>query len=242
MLRLDAAEAIIDTWASGLGQTTEALFRLLVAGLLGGIIGAEREIRGHPAGFRTFMLVTIGAALAMIVSISFAETTWLPDPANQIRVDPARIAYGVMSGVGFLGAGTIIHSRSRVRGLTTAAGIWATAAVGMVVGFGMYVVGIAAAVMLLIALTALNLVGDSLPSRHTRSVRLAIAASPDCLDKVREILDRPGVSLTRLNLLERASSKTVVVEGIVTFFRWSVWQDMCNDLLKREDVQVKRLR
>src|SRR3954467_3533462 len=111
-------------WAGGQGSATESILRLLLALVAGGLIGLEREVRGRQAGFRTYILVCMGSALVMIVSTAVAVFPWPSHgrPGVNINVDPARIAYGVMTGIGFLGAGVIVHQKNAVRGLTTAAG------------------------------------------------------------------------------------------------------------------------
>lgn len=121
----------------------ESMLRLLLAALLAGVIGWEREVRGRPAGFRTYMMVGLGAALFTLVS-QYAF------PGS----DPARIAAQVVTGVGFLGAGTIFQRQSDVHGLTTAAGLWAVAAIAMASAAGMYAVAVAATVIALIVLAA----------------------------------------------------------------------------------------
>ena len=115
----------ISNWLAGLGGPWEDFLRLILAGIAGGLVGMEREIRGRQAGFRTYILVCLGSALVMMVSTQFAVHRWIAQTPNQgvnINIDPARIAYGVMTGIGFLGAGTILHQRGSIRGLTTAAG------------------------------------------------------------------------------------------------------------------------
>ena len=114
------------------------MLRLLVAGILGAIIGLDREYRAKEAGYRTHFLVSLGSALIMIVSqYGFQEII----KENSVTLDPSRVAAQVVSGIGFIGAGTIILQKQIVRGLTTAAGIWATAGIGLAVGAGMYAVG-----------------------------------------------------------------------------------------------------
>ena len=128
-------------------QELEFLLRLLAAGICGGIIGVERSRRLKEAGLRTHVIVCCTAALMMIISkYGFADLT-TPDGIsfNGVRgADSARIAAQVVSGVSFLGAGAIFKSGNTIKGLTTAAGIWATAAIGLALGAGMYVLGIAA--------------------------------------------------------------------------------------------------
>lgn len=129
------------------------ILRLLVAGILGAIIGLDREYRAKEAGYRTHFLVSLGSALIMIVSqYGFQEII----QESSVTLDPSRVAAQVVSGIGFIGAGTIIFQKQIVRGLTTAAGIWATAGIGLAVGAGMYMIGIAAMVFTLIGLEVLS--------------------------------------------------------------------------------------
>ena len=124
-----------------LSPTLEFLIRLLVASLIGALIGFERKYRAKGAGIGTHVLVAIGAALFMIVSQHGFE--------GAPRFDAARVAAGVVSGIGFLGGGIIIKQQNRVSGLTTAAGLWVTAAMGLSVGSGMYVLGVGASLIVL---------------------------------------------------------------------------------------------
>jgi len=130
------------------------LTRLIIALVLSGLIGFERELNNHSAGFRTHILVGVGASLMMILSL-FGFTAYI-DQYENIRFDPARIPSYVISGIGFLGAGTIIVYGGAIRGLTTAATIWAVAGVGLVVGAGMYGPAIIATIIILISLAFLN--------------------------------------------------------------------------------------
>lgn len=130
------------------------VLRLLVAGMLGAIIGLDREYRAKEAGFRTHFLVSLGSALFMIISqYGFAEMA----RENGANYDGARVAAQIVSGIGFLGAGTIIFHKQFIRGLTTAAGMWATAGIGMAVGGGMYFIGVASTILVLIGLEVLTL-------------------------------------------------------------------------------------
>jgi putative Mg2+ transporter-C (MgtC) family protein len=129
----------------------DLLGRLALAVLLGGIVGVERELSGKPAGLRTNILICLGSALLMDLSITIGMLD------GEVRVgDPARIAAQVVSGIGFLGAGTIMQARGEVVGLTTAATIWVVAAIGLAVGAGHRVEAIAAALLVTLVLTALG--------------------------------------------------------------------------------------
>lgn len=135
--------------------TLEFILRILLAGVLGTAIGFDREKHAKEAGFRTHFLVATGSALMMIISqYGFVDVMNRPGTS----MDPSRIASLVVSGIGFIGAGTIILQKQIVRGLTTAAGLWATAGIGLAVGAGMYILGIAMTVIVLIGLVLLNVV------------------------------------------------------------------------------------
>lgn len=134
-------------------MTWDFFFRLLVAGALGAAIGVDREYRAKEAGFRTHFLVALGSALFMIVSkYGFEDLLG----KEGIGLDPSRIASQVVTGIGFLGAGTIIIQKLFVRGLTTAAGVWVTAAIGLAVGAGQYWLGVSATALTLIGLEGLG--------------------------------------------------------------------------------------
>ncbi len=130
------------------------IIRLIAASLMGVVIGLEREYRSKEAGYRTHFLVALGSALMMIVSqYGFDDVLY----KDLVRLDPSRLAAQVVSGIGFIGAGTIILLQKQiVRGLTTAAGIWATSGIGLAVGAGMYKIGIAATILFLIGVEVLN--------------------------------------------------------------------------------------
>ena len=135
-------------------MTEQFIIRLLVATALGAVIGLDREYRTKAAGFRTHVLVALGSALFMIISVHGFDD--LPKDQMTLRMDPARIAAQVVTGIGFIGAGTIIFQKNGVKGLTTAAGLWVTAAVGMACGVGMYVLAIVSTLLVLICFEAFN--------------------------------------------------------------------------------------
>ncbi len=144
------------------------ILRLCVAGLCGTVIGLDREYRVKDAGFRTHFLVALGSALMMVVS-QYGFEGFLADH-DGTRFDPGRIAAQVVSGIGFIGAGTIIIHRQLVRGLTTAASLWATAGIGLAAGAEMYVVAGAATLLTLFGLEVLTLFFGELGHRRTMIV------------------------------------------------------------------------
>jgi putative Mg2+ transporter-C (MgtC) family protein len=159
-------------------STAEALLRLLVAAGLGGAIGLERELRDHEAGFRTHLLVALGACVFTLVS-AYAWTDWTFSQRSGVVFDPTRIAAQIVTGIGFLGAGAIIVRGINVRGLTTAATLWVVAAIGMAAGTGYYTVGVGAALLVLISLGPLKLISTRLVARvRPEEAELAIRLVP----------------------------------------------------------------
>lgn len=160
------------------------VWRLVLAALFGTIIGLDREYREKEAGFRTHFLVSLGSALMMIVSqYGFSEIL----THDGVSLDPSRIAAQVVSGIGFIGAGTIIFNHQIVRGLTTAASLWATAGIGLTAGAGMSWLALAATILTLVALEGLSLVFRSLGSSRMVVVFSASdrAGVADTLDRIR---------------------------------------------------------
>jgi putative Mg2+ transporter-C (MgtC) family protein len=131
--------------------------------IAGGVIGLERSYHGRPAGFRTHTLVCLASSLLMLVMLY--QSKWLPGaPADTIRTDPTRMAQGIMTGIGFLGAGVIFKEGLSVRGLTTAASIWMTAAIGILVGIGFWFAAVVGAAAALIVLALFRYIEARLPS------------------------------------------------------------------------------
>jgi len=150
----------------------ELILRLLLAALLGSVIGFERERLSWAAGLRTHMLVCVGSALIMMVSaFGFADVLGTP----HVELDPSRIAAQVVSGIGFLGAGSILMRGEVIRGLTTAASLWTVAAVGLAVGGGLYTAAVAATIIILIILAGIKPIEKwYFESRQERELRLIV--------------------------------------------------------------------
>ncbi len=143
---MEAPRQVTHVMSTFIWTQLELILRLVVAGVCGSVIGYERRSRLKEAGIRTHMIVAIGAALIMVVSkVGFADVL-----AANVVLDPSRVAAQVVSGIGFLGAGIIFMRRQVVTGLTTAAGVWTTAGVGIAVGSGLYVIGAGATLLILV--------------------------------------------------------------------------------------------
>jgi putative Mg2+ transporter-C (MgtC) family protein len=155
------------------GSELELVGRLLLAAVLGAVIGVEREIHDHPAGIRTHLLVALGSALFTVLSIVGFSSS------SGVAVDPSRVAAQIVTGIGFLGAGAILKYGPTIKGLTTAASLWAAAGIGMAAGASRPVIAVAATVIVLVSLWPLRLVSDRLeraaPRRFHVRIQLADA-------------------------------------------------------------------
>lgn len=180
-----------------LGVQLDLAIRLLIAAGLGAVVGVEREIHGHPAGIRTHMLVALGSGLFTVLSIhGFPPSETAAGP-----VDPTRIAAQIVSGIGFLGAGAILKDGVVIRGLTTAASLWATAAVGMAAGAGEHILATVGAIIVLVSLWPINLVAEKLRGTANPEMQLRLT-----LDKIDAI--GPISTVIAANRLEMSSLQT----------------------------------
>lgn len=194
--------------SSLLAISGESMFRLVLAAVLGGIIGLEREASGKPAGFRTNILICLGAALVTELSIAVARDVTLP---GGFRSDPGRLAAQIVSGVGFLGAGTILQARGSVVGLTTAATLWVVASIGMAVGAGAYAQAIFGTALVLLALMILGRFEDYLLPYHFQEhlLRVTMDADHQLVDSVEHELMGMGYKV-RIMEIERKDGSFVV--------------------------------
>ena len=208
------------------GLRLELLFKLGVAVLLGGAIGLERQIAGKPAGLRTNILICFGSALVMDLSIN------LLGPDGRVG-DPARIAAQVVTGIGFIGAGTIMQSKAGIHGLTSAATIWVVAAIGLTIGAGFYVEGLGAGLVVLLVLSALGSWEHRLMrARRTVPVTLRTAVKTD-FAPLEQVLRDSGLRVVERETYDHARDRVfeLVLRGPGRQFE--VARDL---LLERADV------
>jgi putative Mg2+ transporter-C (MgtC) family protein len=175
------------------------LLRVLGAVAIGALIGFERTFHGRPAGFRTHALVCLASALLMIVTVYQIE--WMTvAPVDTIRTDPTRMAQGIMTGIGFLGAGVIFKEGLTVRGLTTAASIWVTAAIGILVGIGFWYAALLGAAATLAILALFRLIESKLPAEFYAHHVLCFARDKVMAEAtMRELLGKHGFSIANLS-------------------------------------------
>lgn len=188
----------------------DLLLRLILAAVLGGVVGLEREVSGKPAGFRTNLLICVGAALLTDLSVSISR---LADPL-QTAADPARIAAQIVSGIGFLGAGTIIQSRGSVVGLTTAATLWVVSAIGIGVGAGAYVEAVGTTLLVIIALIVLGRVEARLLAEPgERTVHVTLNPDPELAWRVEQELEQAGYRVALLEVEKRPDAYLVLLRA-----------------------------
>jgi len=187
------------------------IVRIIVAGLCGGLIGYERTVRSKGAGIRTHCVVACAAALMMIIS-KYAFTDVITQSVllgADVRLDPSRVASTIVSGVGFLGAGTIFVHKNKVSGLTTAAGIWATSGVGMAIGSGLYVVGIAATVIIVFSQIFLHMNFKFLQSDRIMKLKVFRVTEENYQNKIKELLAKHKIHLVETKIYrEKNNVKT----------------------------------
>lgn len=189
-------------------ETSTIMFRLGLAAILGGFVGVEREYNKHPAGFRTHLLVCVGACLIMLLSM-FGFQQYMTENEQFVNFDPSRLAAYVVSGIGFLGAGTILVQGNTVRGLTTAASIWVVAGVGLSIGIGMYFAGVFTTIIVILSLFFLNKVDETFLKKKNSSEAIVIHAKPvdTTLLSIIDILEGNKIKVKKI-MVEREKDKT----------------------------------
>jgi putative Mg2+ transporter-C (MgtC) family protein len=209
----------------------ELALRLIISALLGMVIGYERERKDQPAGLRTHMVLAIGSALTMTVSINLS----LQYHSN---ADPARLAAQVVSGVGFLGAGAILRHGISIKGLTTAASLWTVAMIGLAVGAGYTLAGVSATLLVIIALTVLNIVEKRmLPTYNAVHVRVEASDRAGVMDEVERVLRRSEKRAVTFGLEKNLTNELVVVEAEVRLWRTDSSDTLLNELAGIQGVR-----
>lgn len=179
------------------------VLRILIAMIFGGLVGMERQSRGRPAGLRTNILVCVGSA-AIIVAFQKVSGEFNVGAESVIRMDPARAAAGVITGIGFLGAGTIVKSSDFVRGLTTAASIWVVSAIGITAGLGEYFISGFLTLMVLFSLYLLHRI--HVKSDNYYRLRLEWTGSLDLLGEVTSVLEESHVQIKSRSITRKPKS------------------------------------
>jgi putative Mg2+ transporter-C (MgtC) family protein len=215
--------------------------RLFAALVVGGLIGLERTYRGRPAGFRTHALVCLSTSLLMLITVY--ETRWFPGlTQGRVTLDPTRMAQGIMTGIGFLGAGTIMKDGSSVRGLTTAASLWITAAIGILVGIGFFFPALCATALTLATLSLFRWVEDRFPAQFYANLILRFAlhaAMPE--PEIHRMLKEHGFTMRRVSYRVDHDSNYFEYRGIIRSNRAENARSLTDALGKLEAVKELRV-
>jgi putative Mg2+ transporter-C (MgtC) family protein len=220
----------------------EIIFRLVLASILGGFIGLEREIHGREAGVRTYLLVSLGSALIMVISEYLFFKYGGNLPGDIFKVDPGRIAAQAITGIGFLGAGVIIRYKDSIRGLTTAACMWVVCAIGLAIGSGYYLFGSVTS-----AITILSLVGLKIFERRLRKdwYKEMVIVSKDLegqFDRIQKIIDKYNFKIISFGLRKDLEKKEMIVNFRLRLHTVHPSRDLFQEVFEMEGVKRVDLR
>ncbi|HIE30679.1 TPA: MgtC/SapB family protein [Candidatus Poribacteria bacterium] len=216
----------------------EFLLRLLLAIALGGLIGLEREFHGRAAGLRTHILVCLGSTIIMIASMRLYEQYADLMNDSTVRIDPGRIAAGIVTGIGFLGAGVILQSGNIVRGLTTAASVWFVAGVGIAIGIGLYILASEVTALALFVLFALKPIERYIHPDYYQKLSITAVQQPGLLEKARAICRRHKLAIKNYEILENVDKNLTTVVLNVKF----KWNDEIGEILVEEFTHIDGVR
>jgi putative Mg2+ transporter-C (MgtC) family protein len=189
-------------------STYEAIIRLLLGAVIGGIIGFEREVHGRAAGFRTQLIVCMASVLIMIVSENYHF--YMRELDSSLRIDPARIASGALIGIGFLGGGVIVKSGYAVRGLTTAASIWIVSSIGLAIGAGLYIEGIVTSAVTIIALVILRKAEKHIRTIRYKAITVATKIIEDVEERIIPLLSECGIDIHSIDYKKDTAKEELV--------------------------------
>ena len=219
----------------------EMVFRLVAALAAGGIIGLERSYRGRAAGFRTHALVCVASSLLMLVTVY--EHQWFSAQSGaRVAIDPTRMAQGIMTGIGFLGAGVIFKEGLTVRGLTTAASIWITAAIGILAGIGFYFPLLVTTVLTLLTLSLFRWIESAVPGQYYAHLEVRFSrdkAMPE--DNFRRFIKEQGFSIANLSYRYSANAAFIEYRMVVRTSRTDDVKRLAEALSRMESVVEFRM-
>jgi putative Mg2+ transporter-C (MgtC) family protein len=212
--------------------------RLLIALVLGGAIGYERERNNRPAGFRTHILVCVGSALLMLISM-YGFSAFADQP--RVSLDPSRLAAQVITSIGFLGAGTILHKGFNVTGLTTAASLWVASAIGLAVGAGFYYGAILTTAIMLLSLYILSLAEDRFFSdKRLYVLKVITADKPGMIGNISVFLDKNKINVRKMtveeDMREMENSRRMQVSLVIQLPKRNMLMTVAGDIQNLEGV------
>jgi putative Mg2+ transporter-C (MgtC) family protein len=217
------------------------LEHLLVALAAGGLIGFERSYHGRPAGFRTHTLVCLASSALMLITMY--QSHWFPDEfSGRVALDPTRMAQGIMTGIGFLGAGVIFKEGLTVRGLTTAASIWITAAIGILAGIGFYFPLLVTTVLTLLTLSLFRWIESAVPGQYYAHLEVRFSrdkSMPE--DGFRQFIKEQGFSIANLSYRYSANASFIEYRMVVRTSRTDDVKRLAEALTRMDSVVEFRM-
>ncbi len=209
------------------------LFRLVMAAVLSGIIGFEREFHGRAAGFRTHILLCVGSTLVMLTSIHIFDVYY-----SKVPCDPARIAAGVVTGIGFLGAGAIMRSRASIRGLTTAASLWVIAGIGLAVGSGLYSGAIVTTILAIVTLMVFSRLEYTMIRKDWyKTMVIEMKEGVDQLKKIRSIVSDYNAEITDFEIDRSSDGSNMVLKLGLKLYATRHCEDLIREVNHLEGVK-----
>lgn len=221
--------------SNSMGIEPEVILRLLLAAILGGLIGLEREIHGRPAGFRTHLLVSLGACVFTVTSVYFHKLY------AEAGVDPSRVAAQVVTGIGFLGAGAIIREKASIHGLTTAACLWVASAIGVACGVGLYAVSAVVTMVAIVSLLLLKKVEGSLTRDTYGSVKVWSMDLEGQMKRIEEILVAFNLQLLNASVEHDLEKQELFLEFEIKLTNRDVAYQMLDSVIATQGVRKVRL-
>ena len=206
-------------------QNKEIIMKLILAAVVGGFTGYEREKSNQFAGFRTHILVSIGSCITSIIALELFNKY-----SGISTMDPARLPAQVLSGIGFLGAGAILKNSNGIRGLTTAAGIWATACIGIAIGYGQYVLGITAWLLVMATLYIFKNI-DKVISKRSQAILKATITNLDITSTVFNTIKASEIGIKNFQIVSR-SNDTWELVFLIEYDKRIILEELINELKK----------
>lgn len=206
-------------------QNKEIIIKLILAAVVGGFTGYEREKSNQFAGFRTHILVSVGACITSVIALELFNKY-----SGISTMDPARLPAQVLSGIGFLGAGAILKNSNGIRGLTTAAGIWATACIGIAIGYGQYVLGITAWLLVMATLYIFKNI-DKVISKRSQAILKATITNLDITSTVFNTIKASEIGIKNFQIVSR-SNDTWELVFLIEYDKRIILEELINELKK----------
>jgi len=213
------------------------MLKLSLAALAGGMIGMERERHGRPAGLRTHLLVCVASCLMMVISEAFVLKYSGLNVNSVIRLDPARTAAQIISGIGFLGAGVILKEGINVRGLTTAASLWMVAALGMAFGIGLFIIGGLSTVMALASLIWLKKFEPVINKDRYTNLKVTAGIRPELEEEIQQLFDEYKLRVTAAKVILDLDADETCLEYVITNHHRYIGRELTNRISQMDGVK-----